>query len=188
MENLEKKIGEIYAVSPYYNKEYVNKTKFKDEYSAEYGEVTKYSTNAIVNNFKKYFNQDTVFYDLGCGLGKMVLHVALQYKPKKSCGIELSKERIKCANYLKEKYCKDNNTISFVEGDFFNNDFSDATVVYVDNAVMSNEVTKKIIDILPKGCLFISRRKPMFIESESLNDTKFKTSYGNSTLYFLIKE
>ena len=188
MENLEKKLGQLYSVSPYYNKEYINKTEFKDEYSPAYGEVTKYSTNEIVNHFREYFNENTIFYDLGCGLGKMVIHIGLQYKPKKSCGIELSKERIKGANDLKEKYCKDNNTISFIEGDFFTTDFSDATVVYVDNAVMSNEVTKKIINNLSKGCLFICRKKPMFIESESLNDAKFKTSYGNSTLHFLIKK
>lgn len=186
MENLEQILNEIYGQTPYL--EYQNKTQFKKEYSATYGEVTKQSTNAIVNQFKKHFNQDTVFYDLGCGLGKMVIHVALQYNPKKSCGIELSKERIKGANDLKEKYCKDNKIISFIEGDFFSNDFSDATVVYLDNTAMSHDVTKKIIDNLSKGCLFICRKKPHFIETEGLSAERFKTGYKKPDIHFLIKE
>lgn len=186
MKNLEQILNEIYNQTPYL--EYKNKTEFKKEYSATYGEVTKQSTNGIVNHFKKHFNQDTVFYDLGCGLGKMVIHIGIQYNPKKSCGIELSKERIKGANDLKEKYCKDNNNISFIEGDFFDNDFSDATVVYLDDTAMSDEVTQKIIDNLSKGCLFICRKKPTFIESEELRGEKFKTDYNKPDIYFLIKE
>ena len=129
-----------------------------------------------------------MFYDLGCGLGKMVLHIGLQYKPKKSCGIELSKERIKGANDLKEKYCKDNNIISFIKGDFFKNDLGDATIVYLDNTVMSHEITKKLIDSLPKGCLFICRKKPTLIETETLTGEQFKTTYHKTKIHFLIKE
>ena len=186
MENLEKNLDDLYSVSPYI-KSYRNKTDFKSEYSSVYGEVTKQSTNGIVNHFKKYFNEDTVFYDLGCGLGKMVIHIGLQYNPKKSCGIELSKERVKGANDLKEKYCKDDNKISFIEGDFFDNDFSDATVVYIDNTVMSHELTKKIVDNLSKGCLFICRKRPNFIKTEELRGEKFKTGYNTSCIHFLIK-
>jgi SAM-dependent methyltransferase len=186
MENLEQILNEIYGQTPYL--EYRNKTEFKKEYSATYGEVTKESTNTIVNQFKEHFNENTVFYDLGCGLGKMVIHVALQYNPKKSCGIELSKERLKGANDLKEKHCKDNKIISFIEGDFFSNDFSDATVVYIDNTAMSHDITKKIIDNLKKGCLFICRKKPDFIETEELIGEKFKTGYNKPDIHFLIKE
>ena len=186
IENLEEILNEIYKTSPYL--EYTNKTHFKEEYNDLYGEVTKKSTNGIVRHFKEHFNKDAVFYDLGCGLGKMVLHIGLQYKPKKSCGIELSKERIKGANDLKEKYCKDNNIISFIKGDFFKNDLGDATIVYLDNTVMSHEITKKLIDSLPKGCLFICRKKPTLIETETLTGEQFKTTYHKTKIHFLIKE
>lgn len=186
MENLEQILNEIYGQTPYL--EYQNKTQFKKEYSATYGEVTKQSTNAIVNQFKKHFNKDAVFYDLGCGLGKMVIHIGLQYNPKKSCGIELSRERIKGANDLKEKYCKDNDTISFIEGDLFSNDFRDATVVYIDNTAMPHELTQKIVGMLPKGCLFICRKKPNFIDTETLIGEQFLSTYNTKKIHFLIKE
>ena len=61
--------------------------------SPVYGEVTKKGTNSIVKKFKEYFNKDTVFYDLGSVLSKMVIHIGLEYGVKKSVGIEFSKER-----------------------------------------------------------------------------------------------
>lgn len=186
MDNLEQNLDEIYNVSPYL--EYKNKTEFTGDLNPTYGEVTKQSTNAIVNEFKEYFNENTIFYDLGCGLGKMVIHIGLQYNPKKSCGIEYSKERIKGALDIKEKYCKNNNNISFIEGDFMNNDFSDATVVYVDNTVMSHDITKKIIDNLSKGCLFICRKEPNFNKFIKISKDDFRTTYFYKTIYYLIKK
>ena len=186
MENLEEILNEIYEQIPYL--EYRNKTDFKGEHNELYGELTRKGVDGVVNHFKQYFNKDTVFYDLGCGLGKMVLHIGLQYTPKKSCGIELSKERLKCANDLKEKHCKDNKIISFIEGDFFVNDLNDATIVYVDNTAMSHDMTKKIIDKLPKGCLFICRKKPNFIDTETLTGEQFVTTYNTKKIHFLIKK
>ena len=179
-------LKEIYEISAY-NTKYWNKTKFKREYPDLYGEVTQDSTDAIVDTFKDYFNENTVFYDLGCGLGKMVLHIGLQYKPKKSCGIEYSKERIQSGFDLKEKYCKENDTISFIEGDFFTKDLSDATIVYVDNTAMSDKLTNKIIDILPKGCLFILRRIPFDFKGQTLTDYKFRTTYKKIEIHYSVK-
>lgn len=186
MENLGQILNEIYKTSPYLK--YKNKTDFKGEHNELYGEVTKKCTDGIVNQFKEHFNENTVFYDLGCGLGKMVIHIGLQYNPKKSCGIEYSKERIQAGFDLKEKYCKDNDTISFIEGDLFSNDFRDATVVYVDNTAMSHELTQKIVDMLPKGCLFICRKKPNFIDTETLIGEQFLSTYNTKKINFLIKE
>ena len=186
MENLEKILNEIYKI-PYV--EFKNKTHFDEKYSEVYGEVTQKSTNAIVNHFKDYFNENTVFYDLGCGLGKMVAHVGLQYNPKKSCGVELSTERINCAKDIKEKYCKDNDKISFIEDDFFSIDFSDATVVYCDDTAMSQEVTKKIIDNLPKGCLFIFRKYliPTNPKIETVKGPQFNTTYDDyDSIYYIV--
>ncbi len=188
MENLKNTLSEIYKISPYLS--FNNKTKFDKSYSDIYGEVTEKSTNGIVNYFKDYFNENTVFYDLGCGLGKMVAHIGLQYNPKKSCGIELSKERIDATMLIKEKYCKDNDNISFIEGDFFLIDFSDATVVYCDDTAMSQDVTKKIIDNLPKGCLFIFRKSllPNDIKFETVTGLQFNTTYDKyDSIHYIIK-
>ena len=73
----------IYKTSPYL--EYKNKTEFNKSTigSNVYGEITQNGTNDLVKHFKSYFNSNTVFYDLGSGLGKMVLHIGIQYEIKK---------------------------------------------------------------------------------------------------------
>jgi hypothetical protein len=187
MENLNENIEKIYKTSPY--GKYRNKTKFDEDKYSTYGEVTQISTNGIVDEFKDYFNEDTVFYDLGCGIGKMVAHIGLQYNPKKSCGIELSKERIQGAFDIKEKYCKEMENISFINESFFNCDVSDATVVYCDNTMYDAELSKMIIDMLPEGCLFICRRKPLRGGKgvNELTDEKFKTTYKKKNIFYLIK-
>jgi len=184
MSDLEKIIKEIYELNSYSVK-YKNKTKFNPIYSETYGEVTQKSTDSIVGTFKDYFNENTVFYDLGCGLGKMVAHIGLQYNIKKSCGIELSKERIQGAFDIKEKYCGDN--VTFIQNDIFKVDISDANVIYVDNTAMEDNVTNKIIDSLPKGCLYILRRKPFGFKGETLKNNKFITTYKKLDIHYSIK-
>lgn len=187
MENLKEILEKIYKTSPY--GKYRNKTKFDEDKYSTYGEVTQIATNGIVDEFKDYFNEDTVFYDLGCGIGKMVAHIGLQYNPKKSCGVELSKERINGANYIKETYCKEMDNISFIHESFLNHDISDATVVYCDNTMYDAELSKMIIDVLPEGCLFICRRKPLRGDGgvNELKDEKFKTTYKKTNIFYLIK-
>ena len=188
MENLKKTLETIYKISPY-GQEYTNRTEFEKDSYAVYGEVIQETTDGIVDEFGDHFNENTVFYDLGCGLGKMVAHIGLQYGPKKSCGIELSKERMKGANHIKETYCKDMDNISYINESFLNCDLSDATVVYCDNTMYDNELTKMIIDILPEGCLFICRRKPRGIQPKTteLQKDKFMTTYKKNTIHYLIK-
>ena len=93
-------IKKIYKTSPYLK--YKNKTDFKSIWPSArdagvYGELTQKGGDQIVKKFKKHFNKDTIFYDLGSGLGKTVLHYGLQYGIKKSVGIEYSKERHQAA-------------------------------------------------------------------------------------------
>lgn len=187
MENLKETLETIYKISPY--GVYKNNTHFGNNRNDVYGEVTQTATDGIVDEFKQYFNEDTVFYDLGCGLGKMVAHIGLQYNVKKSCGIEFSKERINGANHIKETYCKDMNNISYIHESFLNHDISDATVAYCDNTMYDNELTKMIIDALPEGCLFICRREPHGVSQEVkvLENPKFVTTYMKKKIHYLIK-
>lgn len=187
---MEDVIKSIYKISPY-KTEYYNRTLFANEREAVYGEITQQSTDAIVNEFKTYFNENAVFYDLGCGLGKMVAHIGIKYGVKKSCGIELSKERIDGANYIKQNYCLEYNNISFINKSFFNCDLTDATVVYCDNTMYDYEFDKKIINSLPKGCLIILRKGTQEVNGQKvnkINKENFPTTYSSKSICYLIKE
>ena len=187
-------IDEIYKINSH-NKEYRNKTIFDNGNDPIYGETTQKGVDGIVNHFKDHFNENTVFYDLGCGLGKMVAHIGIQYKVKKSCGVELSKERLKAAYDIKEKYCKDDTTISYIEGDFYKMDLSDATVVYFDNTAMfQKEFIINLYNKLPKGCLFLyragtfSRSEGKEYNEKVINSDKFITTYYKTKLHYIIIE
>jgi SAM-dependent methyltransferase len=189
MENLQELLEKVYKVSPY-KVGYYNKTKFNPLYNETYGEVTQKSTNAIVNAFSSHFNENTVFYDLGCGLGKMVIHIGLQYNPKKSCGIEFSKERTQAAIDMKDEVYPNNDNISFIIADILKCDYSDATVIYLDNTMFDDEITKKIIDKAPKGCLFICRRLSVYctdIEFSKLHRDTLATTYNKLYVFHFMK-
>tara|TARA_B100000963_G_scaffold254639_1_gene223243 strand:+ start:8013 stop:8579 length:567 start_codon:yes stop_codon:yes gene_type:complete len=188
MSELNKLLDEMYQTSPY-RRNFRNKTTFETNVgSSVYGEVTKNGTNSIVNKFKDYFNKDTVFYDLGSGIGKMVIHIGLEYNVKKSIGIEYSKERHAGAIYLKEKYAKDSNNIELICGDFLKNNLSDATVIYMDNTVFPNEVSKRIYKLLSKGTLVLYKRKiniKGIFEEEDPN--LVERTYNQKKLMWLVK-
>lgn len=185
---MEKELKEIYEVKPYGL--WGNKTHFANERESVYGEITQESTDNLVTRFNEYFNENTTFYDLGCGLGKMVVHVGMKYDVKKSCGIELSKERIDGANHIKENYCGDYNNITFINKSFFDCDLSDSTVVYYDNTMYDYEFDEKVIDMLPKGCLIICRKSPKNVEGREVfrvDDEKLITTYRKKYIYYMIK-
>ena len=185
---MEEILKEIYKVSPYLR--FKNLTDF-DEGEVGfpiYGEITMKGVDLLVKKFITHFNDETVFFDLGSGLGKMVSHIGLKYKVKKSVGIEYSKERYNGSLHIKEKFFPTENNIIFINDNFMDTDISDATVIYIDNLVMSIPIINKLVNILPKGCLIICRRKPTVFEFKGVDDDKFLTTYHNTKIFHLIKE
>jgi len=184
---MEKIIDEIYSISPH-KQEYHNKTNFVVESDSVYGETHKQSIDSIVSIFKKYFNNSTVFYDLGCGLGKIVAHIGLKYSPKKSIGVELSKERLNAAYFIKSEYNLPNN-IEYINDSFLNVDISDATVIYCDNTMYNDSLNLEIYEKVPKGCLFICRRKlPTIKGFTTESNESFKTTYFKDKIHYIIKQ
>ena len=189
---MKKILEEIYQVDPY--TQYANKTKFDLKKVGEplYGELTQKGTNMIIEYFKEYFNEDTVFYDLGSGLGKMVLHIGIQCKIKKSIGIEYSKERHQGAIDLQEKYAKGYNNISFLNKPLQEQDISDATIVYMDDTAYPDEILNQVYDKLPIGCLLIFKKRlfpshPLYSEQITVQNGTDRT-YKQSNFSFLIKK
>jgi len=154
-----------------------------------YGETNYDATEAIVETFKGYFNNNTVFYDLGSGTGKIPIHVGLKYKVKKSVGIEISPQRCSFINDIKKEYPDlDYSNISILNESFLESNIEDATVVYFDNTMYTDLVYEsKVYSRIPLGCLVLSR-KDIFNIGGYINDPKYASSYGKKYLYHHIKE
>jgi 16S rRNA A1518/A1519 N6-dimethyltransferase RsmA/KsgA/DIM1 with predicted DNA glycosylase/AP lyase activity len=133
-----------------------------------YGELLPQSVTQILDrlNVKK----NDVFYDLGSGTGRICLQVYLE-KDIKCTGIEYVKPRHdiaeKSLDLLKKQY-KNTRKIKFINGDFFDTDWSDATIIYICNTCMGKTITNKIL----KKIKDLQKLKYVFTVSE-LPSTKF---------------
>ena len=187
-------LKKIYKTSPY-KKKYKNKTNFKSVWKdtnnqGVYGELTQKGGDQIVKHFKKHFNKNTVFYDLGSGIGKTVLHYGLQYGIKKSVGIEYSKERHQAAIDLLDEYAKDKTNIEFYCDKIENKDFSDATVVYADNTGYEDTTNLYIYKTIKPGCLFLYKKKfkRNTVIEKQLHVNDIERTYKQPSMYWFIKE
>ena len=189
----DKELKEMYAI-PYTGKN-SNKTVFHQEgfnnvKVETYGEFTKKGVESYINYFKKNLTKDDVFYDLGSGLGKMVIHIGEHSDVKKSIGIEFSNERHDIAVDIKKTYANRNNRISLINGDILKRNLHDATIIYFDNTCYSNESCEDIFNALPNGCLITYKRFFRNIpikEQVSISDCEFERTYFQNSLYMYIK-
>jgi len=118
-----------------------------------YGEITYESVNKLLKKFD--LTKKDVFYDLGCGIGKMVVQIYLNSPAKKCVGIELSKTRYdeakKVQEALKNKHLlKKKQKLIFQEKDILKANLSDATVVYMGSTCFSHELMEKLMKKLAK--------------------------------------
>ncbi len=122
--------------------------------SPVYGEITYDSVDTLLKELK--LNKKDVFYDLGCGVGKMVIQVYLTSPAKKCAGVELSPTRYKYAQQVKEELKKAGKVQKRRPLEFLNQDMcavslDDATVVYLASTCFSDELMQKITNKLSEG-------------------------------------
>lgn len=187
-------INKIKRMYSFDSRKKINMTEFDEKKvgSSGYGETGFNSIEKIVESFRDSFNKDTVFYDLGSGTGKIVYHIGLLHGVKKSCGIEYSKERHELGQLLKEKYDLPNNeNVILLNENILECDISDATVIYCDNTLFPKNINDSIYNIIPSGCLVISRQqfKGSLYNKELIRKNLFgcSTEYGTNSLYIFIK-
>lgn len=186
----------LYSIYSEDSRKHNNRTHFdlSTVGSEGYGETGYNSMENIILRFIDYFNEDTTFYDLGCGTGKIVYHVGIKYNVKKACGIEFSKERCLMANKIKEKYKVDSNNISIINANILDCDISDATVIYIDNTLFPKNINRKIYEMIPDECLVITRAKLVSevnqsdIIKKNLLTINSITEYGGSSLFAIIRK
>ncbi len=97
---------------------------------------------------------DDVVYDLGCGDGRIVLAAAKQYGVR-AVGIEIDPKLVELAreNVRKEKL---EDKVTIRQGDIFEEDFSDATVVTMYLLPELNEKLMPKLAELPRGSRIVS--------------------------------
>jgi ubiquinone/menaquinone biosynthesis C-methylase UbiE len=118
-----------------------------------------------------------IVYDLGCGDGRFVVTAARQFGAR-GVGIDIDPERIKEARALAER-TQANDKVRFIEGDLFDTDISEATVVTLYLLTRLNlKLRPKLMKELKPGTRIVSHAFDM-------GDWKPEKSeqVGGSTIY-----
>lgn len=86
-------------------------------------------------------NEGDIFYDLGCGDGRVVVEAAKRFPVKKAVCIELRRELAEEARRRARREGVDN-VVHVVEADFFKVNLSEATAIYMYLLTSVNEALK----------------------------------------------
>jgi hypothetical protein len=132
---------------------------------ATYGEITYRGAKELFADLN--LGPNDIFYDLGSGVGKMIVQAYLTTSAKKVVGIELSSLRAQQADKAlvamkKRGLLSSAKQINFIEGDFLKQSLDDATVIYICNTTFSKKLMTNIsakLASLKAGVRVVSYKK-----------------------------
>lgn len=122
-----------------------------------YGEMLYPSVGKIIN-YLGDINENDVFYDLGSGIGKVGMQFFLRTPVKKARGIEFSKTRNQHAEQVYAQVNKEfpelvaGRTLDCINGNFLEQDISDATIIYACSTCFSEELLTDIGNMINEQC------------------------------------
>ncbi|MEK7434341.1 MAG: methyltransferase domain-containing protein [Cyanobacteriota bacterium] len=149
-----------------------------------YGEAVWTSFDKIL----KFINPppNAIFYDLGCGIGRICFFTSIKYSLY-SKGIELLPTFIKNANHIKNKF--DVKNILFIEDDWNKIDISDADIVYVATTCFDDFLLEKLtkkFEILKKNTKIISVSNELKSDKiKLLKIISLPFSWGKADVYIM---
>jgi hypothetical protein len=123
----------------------------KDGGHSQYGEIPYDSSAHILEDLN--LSRQDVFYDLGSGVGKLVLQVYLNTPVKRSVGIELSTTRWNIAETSRKQVNKDDHITTGRDLTFLNQNIrqvplTDATVCFISGVAFPLPLIQSILDRL----------------------------------------
>lgn len=145
--------------------------------SPTYGEIMPTATDQLIEHLR--LGGDDVFYDLGSGVGKVVLHVAMRVAIRRCVGVELARSRHRIARRMLEEV-RATGLLRAGEcelrcADFMRAPLGDATVVYTCSTAFStafmNELAARLAR-LTTGIRWVSTQdvdeNPWFVLEDEL--------------------
>jgi SAM-dependent methyltransferase len=154
--------------------------------SLTYGETPWKTCVEIIKELE--ISKKDIFYDLGCGSGRLVFLFNRQFGIK-SVGIDLIENFIKISNIV----CKnlDLTKIKFINGNFLKKNLSDGTIFYITATCFDPDLVEQIADKLKE----IKQKSKVIIITRQLNcehlklykTKKFNFGWARDTAYFYEK-
>lgn len=121
-------------------------------------------------------DEHSVFYDLGCGVGKAVLACAMVYPIYKSVGVEIlpqlyfnASKQVALLAQL-PNYAERSKKIEFILGDFLAVNLDEATIIFINSTSFFDPTWEKICVRLAQ----LPKLKTVITTSKTLPDKHFK--------------
>lgn len=158
-----------------------------------YGETPFETAGTLLGKYAR--PTDKIFYDLGSGIGNVVIRAALSDKFTKVTGIEIVGERhelslkalLQCRPLLPEK-----TDVKLIREDFLKADFSDADIVYVTAVAFGKKLMKDLqsrLTTLKSGTRIIIADKQLDPKQFSLIDKiNLPMDYADADFYVYEKK
>lgn len=126
-------------------------TILKEGGHPQYGEIPYDSAAHIIDDLQ--LTRHDVFYDLGSGVGKLVIQVYLTTPVKRSVGIEISPTRWNIAESSRKELATDDHMVQGRELAFINQNISkaslsDATVCFISGITFPQQLIQSVMDRL----------------------------------------
>ncbi len=115
--------------------------------SPTYGEITVTSLARLLDYLQ--LTPDDVFYDLGSGIGKVVLQVAMTCDIRRVVGIEMAPGRHRAATEILARARGENllqvRDCELIQGNFLERSLADATVIYSCSTAFSETFMRRLV-------------------------------------------
>jgi SAM-dependent methyltransferase len=115
--------------------------------SATYGEIMPASTFRLLEELE--LGDRDVFYDLGCGVGKVVVAAALATCARRCVGIELAAGRLACARAIATRAAREGHfarrRVLLRHADIARSSLDDATVLYTCSTAFPTPFTRALM-------------------------------------------
>ena len=173
---------------------------YDPKYALTYGEITQKGIEKLVTIFNNkrdistYPSDRRVFYDLGSGIGKNVIVVAISVPSITSKGIELVKDRHTMAMTAYGSLSPSlQERIQFTNGSLFDYTISDAAWIFISNLCFTPELNKELNQKLIKEAqinTLIACSKPLELDDSFHRFSNIHipmTWSDDSELYFYVK-
>ena len=138
-----------------------------DAFEYTYGEIDFVSFIALLSLTN--VDANTIFYDLGSGVGKAVIACAMVFNVRKSCGFELFSNLHLTAMEQHKKLeslvgCQEKaKAIHFINGNYLHADFNDATLIFINATALFGdtwiEINQRIEQICPAATIITTSKK-----------------------------
>ena len=168
-------------------------------YSTTYGEVKESSIPVLYEIFNTYAPISKIslpyrnFYDLGSGIGKLVIGMCYLNSTLKSIGIEIVPDRVQIANSVLDKVRDvnvkkrvENICLSYLDDTIH---YTDACWIFISNLTIPDDHNNKLFDKLAKevkqGCIIVCSKNTDNSSFKQLNHISLPMTWSDESKVYV---